>query len=52
MAQIIDRAGAHRTGNLEKHEAGSRIYISLSRPLKCDQKRRDLEHTEQKNPGT
>jgi hypothetical protein len=51
MAQIIDCAGAHRTGNLEKYEAGSRIYVSLSRPFKCDQERRDLEHAEQKDPG-
>jgi hypothetical protein len=36
MAQIIDRAGEHGTGNLKKDEARTWIDISLRRAFKGD----------------
>ena len=39
MAQIVNRAGAHGTRNLEKNKAGTRIDVGLGRPFKCDQQR-------------
>ena len=47
MAQIIDRAGDHRPGDLEKDETRARVYISPGRALKSEQKRRYLKHAEE-----
>ncbi len=49
MAEIINCAGKHGTGNLEKNKAGTWIDIGLSRPLKCDQQRGNLQNAEQKS---
>jgi hypothetical protein len=36
MAHIVNRAGEHGTGNLEKDEAGSWINVGLRRTFKGD----------------
>ena len=52
MTQVIDRAGAHGTGNLEKDKARARIDVGLGRPLKCDQEASDLQSAEQQKAET
>ena len=52
MAQIVDRAGAHGTGNLKKDKARPRIDVGLRRPFKRDQQRCNLQSAEQKKTGT
>jgi hypothetical protein len=37
MAQIVDCAGDHGTGNLKEDEAGTGVDVSLSRALKGQQ---------------
>jgi hypothetical protein len=52
MTQVVDRTRTHGTGHLEKDKAGPRIYVSLSRPLKSDQQRCDLQPAEQEKAET
>jgi hypothetical protein len=52
MAQIVERAGKHGTGNLKENKARTRIYVRLRRPFKSEQQRGDLHSAQQQETAT